>query len=220
MICKTKDTKVSKPAYKIIGVRRDATKRDIKKAYRRLALEWHPDKWAKATDEEKAKAEIKFHDIGEAAEVVTAITTVVLDRDSKTMALFPTVAFLVPVPSAIQKIVPDVKEQRIQLLVRPKADVSFDVVYLHQKPNETNAVRQIFDALGKTDVQGIQEKCPNFLFAQKQVVLFVEEVDTNLVVTHQMLNALHAISMNFYWTIKITLITMMLKMIVLNVLND
>ena len=42
----------------------------------------------------------------------------------------------------------------------------FDVVYLHQKPNETNAVRQIFDALGKTDVQGIQEKCPNFLFAR------------------------------------------------------
>ena len=59
-----------KDYYKIIGVRRDATKRDIKKAYRRLALEWHPDKWAKATDEEKAKAEIKFHDIGEAAEVL------------------------------------------------------------------------------------------------------------------------------------------------------
>ena len=32
--------------------------------------------------------------------------------------------------------------------------------------DKISAVRQIFDALGKTDVQGIQEKCPNFLFAR------------------------------------------------------
>ena len=56
------------------------------------------------------------------------------------------------------------REAHVELLQHP--GFCFDVVYLHQKPNETNAVRQIFDALGKTDVQGIQEKCPNFLFAR------------------------------------------------------
>lgn len=56
--------------YQILGVRRDASKRDIKKAYRKLALEWHPDKWSKATDAEKSVAEKKFHDIGEASEVL------------------------------------------------------------------------------------------------------------------------------------------------------
>jgi DnaJ family protein C protein 3 len=56
--------------YKILGVRRDASKRDIKKAYRKLALEWHPDKWSTGSDEEKATAELKFQDIGEAAEVL------------------------------------------------------------------------------------------------------------------------------------------------------
>jgi hypothetical protein len=30
--------------YKILGVKRTATKKEIMKAYRRLALEWHPDK--------------------------------------------------------------------------------------------------------------------------------------------------------------------------------
>lgn len=30
--------------YKILGVKRTAQKKEILKAYRRLALEWHPDK--------------------------------------------------------------------------------------------------------------------------------------------------------------------------------
>jgi DnaJ family protein C protein 3 len=59
-----------KDYYKLLGVRRDSSKREIKKAYRKLALEWHPDKWATSTDEEKAHAELKFQDIGEAAEVL------------------------------------------------------------------------------------------------------------------------------------------------------
>ena len=49
---------------------RDATKREIKTAYRKLALIWHPDKWTGKSDEEKAEAERKFQDIGEAAEVL------------------------------------------------------------------------------------------------------------------------------------------------------
>lgn len=58
----------SKDYYKILGVRRDADDRAIKKAYRMLAMEWHPDKH---TGEAKVAAEVRFRDIAEAHEVLT-----------------------------------------------------------------------------------------------------------------------------------------------------
>lgn len=54
--------------YKILGVSRQADKKEIKKAYRKLALKWHPDK-VKEEDTEKANA--MFADIGEAYEVLS-----------------------------------------------------------------------------------------------------------------------------------------------------
>lgn len=55
--------------YKILGVPRNADKTQINKAYRKLAREYHPDKF---TDEqEKADAEKKFIDIAAAKEVLT-----------------------------------------------------------------------------------------------------------------------------------------------------
>ena len=54
--------------YKILGVARNADKKEIKKAYRKLALEWHPDK---VDDEKKDEAENKFQDISEAYEVLS-----------------------------------------------------------------------------------------------------------------------------------------------------
>lgn len=54
--------------YKILGIPRNARKQEIKKAYRELALKWHPDKVA---EEEKEKGERMFQDIGEAYEVLS-----------------------------------------------------------------------------------------------------------------------------------------------------
>ena len=51
--------------YKILGVSRDATTSQIKKAYRKLAVKYHPDK---NPDDEDAVS--KFHDINEAYEVL------------------------------------------------------------------------------------------------------------------------------------------------------
>ena len=55
--------------YKILGVKRSSTKKEIKKAYKKLALEWHPDKFT--DEEEKKAAEKKFMDIAAAKEVLT-----------------------------------------------------------------------------------------------------------------------------------------------------
>lgn len=51
--------------YKILGVSRDATTSQIKKAYRKLAVKYHPDKNPDDDD-----AITKFHDINEAYEVL------------------------------------------------------------------------------------------------------------------------------------------------------
>merc|ERR1719458_2280447 len=55
--------------YKILGVKRSATKKEISKAYKKLALEWHPDKFQ--DEEEKKVAEKKFMDIASVKEVLS-----------------------------------------------------------------------------------------------------------------------------------------------------
>lgn len=54
--------------YSILGVKRTAGKKEILKAYRKLAQKWHPDNFH---GDEKAKAEKKFIDIAAAKEVLT-----------------------------------------------------------------------------------------------------------------------------------------------------
>jgi len=53
--------------YKILGVTKQATPSEIRKAYRKLALEWHPDKHEK----DKEVAEKKFIEVSEAYEVLS-----------------------------------------------------------------------------------------------------------------------------------------------------
>uniref|UniRef100_A0A1A9WRY1 J domain-containing protein n=1 Tax=Glossina brevipalpis TaxID=37001 RepID=A0A1A9WRY1_9MUSC len=54
--------------YKILGVKRNASKQEITKAYRKAAQKWHPDNFQ---GEEKKVAEKKFIDIAAAKEVLT-----------------------------------------------------------------------------------------------------------------------------------------------------
>jgi len=57
-----------KDYYKILGVAKDASPKDLKKAYRKLALEYHPDKHPEA---EKEKFNEKFQEITEAYEILS-----------------------------------------------------------------------------------------------------------------------------------------------------
>ena len=52
--------------YKILGVKRNARKPEIMRAYRKLAIQFHPDKFEES---QKAKAQEKFMDIAAAKEV-------------------------------------------------------------------------------------------------------------------------------------------------------
>jgi len=53
--------------YQTLGVDKTATPDQIKKAYRKLAMKWHPDR----NPEDKANAETKFKEIGEAYSVLS-----------------------------------------------------------------------------------------------------------------------------------------------------
>jgi molecular chaperone DnaJ len=60
---------MTKDYYQILEVPRDADGEHIKKAYRRLAQEWHPDKHGQ--DEKQREAEEKFKEISEAYAVLS-----------------------------------------------------------------------------------------------------------------------------------------------------
>ncbi|KAI0721708.1 hypothetical protein C8T65DRAFT_630959 [Cerioporus squamosus] len=57
--------------YEVLGVKPDANLDDMKKAYRKLALKYHPDKHAGADDSAKADASLKFQQLGFAYAVLS-----------------------------------------------------------------------------------------------------------------------------------------------------
>merc|ERR1712228_191498 len=48
----------------------EAADKEIKKAFRKQAMIWHPDKFASKSEEEQKSAEEKFKEIGEAYEIL------------------------------------------------------------------------------------------------------------------------------------------------------
>lgn len=59
--------------YKVLGISPDATDDEVKKAYRRLAMKYHPDKVEGLGDDIKANAEAQFRAINEAYEHVKSL---------------------------------------------------------------------------------------------------------------------------------------------------
>lgn len=57
-------------SYKILGIDKTATDTDVKKAYRKLAAKYHPDKVSYLGEEVKKSAEVKFRKINEAYEAI------------------------------------------------------------------------------------------------------------------------------------------------------
>eukprot|EP00268_Persea_americana_P064865 TRINITY_DN8584_c0_g1_i1.p1 TRINITY_DN8584_c0_g1~~TRINITY_DN8584_c0_g1_i1.p1 ORF type:complete len:176 (-),score=28.84 TRINITY_DN8584_c0_g1_i1:352-879(-) len=56
--------------YKILGLSRNATKDEIKEAFRRLALKFHPDKHLQSSKEVRDGATLRFKQVSEAHEVL------------------------------------------------------------------------------------------------------------------------------------------------------
>ena len=55
-----------KDYYEILGLNKDADEKEIKKAYRKLAKQYHPD-----TNQGDREAELRFREITEAYEVLS-----------------------------------------------------------------------------------------------------------------------------------------------------
>ena len=59
--------------YEVLGVSKSAGESEIKKAYRKAAMKYHPDKFANSSEAEKKDAEDKFKEINEAYEILSDV---------------------------------------------------------------------------------------------------------------------------------------------------
>ena len=61
----------NKDLYEILGISRNASENDIKKAYKKLAMIYHPDRQANKSDKEKKEAEEKFKEVSWAYSILS-----------------------------------------------------------------------------------------------------------------------------------------------------
>lgn len=146
--------------YKILGVKRTAGKREITKAYRKLAQKWHPDNYQDA--EEKKKAEKKFMDIAAAKEVLTDDGKLWL-ASSLYCLLTHNLSIVInrcsnedKVRSGRRSPRPRVSEARIQS-IRFRPRVSLSSIWRRRRPVQVpfQLTMQIFSRQGPSKVQGI-----------------------------------------------------------------
>lgn len=57
---------MAKDYYKILGISKYTSLKDMEKSYKKLANKWHPDKWRNAPESERIYAEEMMKDINEA----------------------------------------------------------------------------------------------------------------------------------------------------------
>lgn len=60
-----------KDLYNILGLQKDASEKDIKNAFRKLSLKYHPDKQNGKTEAEKKEAEERFKEVAEAYNILS-----------------------------------------------------------------------------------------------------------------------------------------------------
>ncbi len=62
---------MKKDYYELLGIKKGASDDEIKKAFRKAALKYHPDRMVNASEEEKKVAEEKFKELNEAYQVLS-----------------------------------------------------------------------------------------------------------------------------------------------------
>ena len=62
---------MAKNYYDILGVSKDASDSEIKKAFKKASIKWHPDKWASSSKKEQQEAEENFKEANEAYQVLS-----------------------------------------------------------------------------------------------------------------------------------------------------
>jgi molecular chaperone DnaJ len=60
-----------KDYYEILGISKGSSEAEIKKAYRKAAMKYHPDKFSNASEDEKKEAESKFKEVNDAYQVLS-----------------------------------------------------------------------------------------------------------------------------------------------------
>ena len=70
---KPEETSPRIAALKVLGLSSNATKEDVKHAYRRLSLKYHPDRNLDKSENEKQEAERKFKEIVAAKQLLDSL---------------------------------------------------------------------------------------------------------------------------------------------------